>query len=94
MITLNVYYRFSQEGERERFLKMLYEQGIVQGSRQEAGNRKYDYYFSESSDLEMLLVEHWTDAPALEAHAQTPHFKRIPGIKSAFNVDIRIERYE
>ncbi|MDD4389580.1 MAG: putative quinol monooxygenase [Eubacteriales bacterium] len=94
MITLNVYYKFDKKGEREKYLKALYENGCVQGSRQEVGNHKYDYYFSESSDLEMLLVEHWESASALDAHSQTPHFKLLPGIKSDFNVEVKVERYE
>lgn len=94
MITLNVFYKFDKKGERERYLKALYENGCIQGSRQEVGNHKYDYYFSESSDLEMLLVEHWESAAALEEHCQTPHFKLIPQMKSDFNVETKVERYE
>lgn len=94
MIILNVYYTFDKKGEREKYLKALYENGCVQGSRQEVGNHKYDYYFSESSDLEMLLVEHWESVTALDAHCQTPHFNLIPQIKSNFSVDVRVERYE
>ncbi len=94
MIVLNVFYEFDKAGERERFLNALKKKGIVAASRNEAGNLKYDYYFAENSATEMLLVEHWTDAGALDAHGQTPHFKSIPAVKEKFNIKVHLDRYE
>ena len=94
MIVLNVFYEFDKAGERERYLKALCDKGIVADSRAEAGNLKYDYYFAEGSDTELLLVEHWADAAVLDAHTRTSHFQPIPSVKEQFNVTVRLERYE
>ena len=94
MITLNVYYKFNSNEERQAFLNALYEGGIVDGSRSEDGNLRYDYFFPEKGDTEMLLIEQWRDEEALAAHNETPHFKKIPDIKAGFSVETRLERYE
>ena len=92
MIVLNVTYK-CKPGMREAFLEAIQSEGIDEASRKEPGNLKYGYFLPlDGGDL--LLVEHWRDADALQAHAETPHYARLKELKSAYVTETVVERFE
>lgn len=93
MIVLNVTYR-CRSFKRGEFLDSIRREGIDQASRTEDGNIKYDYYLSTEDPDEVLLIEKWRDAAAIEAHKQQPHFKRLGELKAGLVEDTLIEKYE
>ncbi len=92
MIVLNVTYK-CKPGMREKFLKVIGDEGIDAASRAEDGNYKYDYYLSAADGNELLLVEKWKDQDAIAAHGSMPHFIRLGELKSLYVDDTVIERY-
>ena len=94
MIVMNVTYT-CRPGLREAFLERLLAEGIDSDSRAEPGNLKYDYYlpFDDGGD-ELLLVEKWRDAEALDRHHGLPHFARLSAFKGEYVTDTRVERFE
>ena len=92
MIVLNVTYK-CKPGMREAFLKNIKEEGLDAKSRAEAGNIKYDYYYSAADPDELFLLEKWNDEEALSFHKNTPHFTRLGEIKAEYVLDTVIEKY-
>jgi len=93
MIVLNVTYKCKPD-MRDEFLEVIYTEGIDVASRAEEGNLKYDYYTPVDGSDEILLVEKWIDAQALEAHARQPHFARLGELKAEFIDETVVERFE
>ena len=93
MIVLNVTYHCKPE-QREAFLERILSEGIDEASRKEAGNLGYAYYLPFDDNGDLLLVEHWRDVEALNAHAQMPHYAAMKALKPQFVTDTQIERFE
>lgn len=93
MIVLNVTYKCKPD-MREEFLEMIMTEGIDIACRSEEGNIKYDYYIPTDGSDDLLLVEKWQDAKALEQHGTQPHYSRLKEIKKDFVTDTIIEKYE
>ena len=93
MIILNVYYK-AKSGMRAEFYEAVLAAGVPDASRAEEGNIKYDYYFSEADDDELLLVEHWKDEEAFVNHTQQEHFKSLGPIKDEYLEGTRIDRFD
>lgn len=92
MIVMNVTYKCKPD-MRDEFLESIMAEGIDAASRAEKGNIKYDYYYSTDDLDEMLLLEKWADAEALDAHHKLPHFERLGELKKEFVLDTVIEKY-
>ncbi|MDD4200431.1 MAG: putative quinol monooxygenase [Eubacteriales bacterium] len=93
MIILNVYYN-AKPGKRDEFYSEVKALGVPEGSRAEEGNIKYDYYFSDTDENQILLVEHWKDEEAFKFHCQQDYFKKLQDIKSEYIAEARIDRFE
>ena len=93
MIVLNVTYRCKPD-LRDEFLEKIYTEGIDIASRSEEGNIKYDYYTPVDGSDDLLLLEKWRDAEALDAHGRQPHFARLGELKKEFVIDTIIEKFE
>lgn len=67
-------------GQRDAFLQMMRESGILDQIRREEGCLDYRYYLPEEEDGTLLLVERWTGPEAQKAHMATGHMARAgPG---------------
>ena len=93
MIVLNVTYKCKPD-TRDEFLEMIYTEGIDVASRAEEGNIKYDYYTPVDGSDDLLLVEEWLDAEALDAHGKQEYFARLGELKQEFVLDTIIEKFE
>lgn len=92
MLTWNVTYH-CKAGQRDAFFKALSQLGIRKNSKSEAGNLKYDYYFSAENPDELLLVESWTEPALQEAHCQTPLFARLQSLKGEYVATVQIDKF-
>lgn len=92
MIVLNVTYK-CKPGKREAFREMIRTEGIDEACRAEAGNIKYDYYFSTECNDELFLLEKWRDDEALVDHGKMPHIAKLKECKSEYVIETIIERY-
>ena len=58
---------------REAFMPEL--RALVDGSRGEYGNRRYDLTEDVSNMCRFFVLETWASQEALDAHNGTPHFR-------------------
>ena len=84
---------YVKDGMRDEFYRTILEQGIADASRSEKGNEKYDYYLSPENENELLLIELWSSAEAVQAHGQTQHFQQLSQLKQKYVADTAITRY-
>ena len=82
----------TKPGKRTEFLNTLTQLGIVEKSKQEPGNIRYDYYYPIDSEDQLLLVEIWEDQKALSFHAQTEHYQQLQSIKSDYLITTSIDK--
>lgn len=89
---LEVHY-IVKDGLREEFYERILAEGIDEASKNEAGNEKYDYYFSADNTNELLLLEVWKDDEAVQLHGQTKHFAALGELKKEYVTDTCIFRH-
>ena len=82
-----------KENCRESFLQAIKQNNIDTLCRQEAGNLKYEYAYSEEDDNVLILNEIWRDDEAVRLHGQAVHFKLLGELKSQYVVETKIERF-
>ena len=71
-------------GQRDAFLQMMRESGILDQIRREEGCLDYRYYLPEEEDGILLLVERWTGPEAQKAHMATSHMARLGQVKAQY----------
>jgi len=82
-----------KSGLREEFYNKLHEHRIIDETRRENGNFKYDYFFPAEHADDILLVELWADEPSQKAHLETAHYKILTELKKEYVVDFKIEKF-
>ncbi len=70
--------------KREAFVEAVKKEGILAAIRSEAGCLRYDYYFSEADDNELLLIEAWETKHHQEVHLGQPHMARLREMKADY----------
>ena len=50
---------------------------LVEGSRSEPGNKRYDFTENVARPGHFFVIEEWLSAKALEEHNATPHFQNF-----------------
>lgn len=91
-ILVNVKY-IIMPGKREEFLKKLIQNGIVDASRAEPGNYKYEYYKPIDSEDNLFLMEMWVSKNALTSHGKTAHYQLLQSLKKEYVTDVTIQKY-
>ena len=71
-------------GQRDAFLQMMRESGILDQIRREERCLDYRYYLPEEEDGTLLLVERWTGPEAQKAHMATSHMARLGQVKAQY----------
>ena len=92
MIVLNVTYK-CKTAKRDEYLEAIRRERIDKASRAEAGNLKYDYYISTEDTDEVLLIEKWKDAEAIEFHKNQEHFAKLGELKAEFVEETIIDKF-
>ena len=85
---------FTKNGKRDEFYKEIIKRGIADSARAEAGNEKYEYYFSPDNDNEIILLEVWSSLESVQLHMETPHFRELTELKKAYIEETVFNRYE
>ena len=81
-------------GQRDAFLQMMRESGILDQIRREEGCLDYRYYLPEEDDGTLLLVERWTGPEAQKAHMATEHMARLGRVKAQYVAETSIASWE
>ncbi|NLM01166.1 MAG: antibiotic biosynthesis monooxygenase [Treponema sp.] len=92
MILLNVMYTL-KSGCKDEFLELLKKNNIIEDTRQEPGNIRYEFFLPIEDNHDILLVEMWQDENAFEEHLKSPHFEKFSQIKKQYIRDINIEKF-
>ena len=92
MYNILVFYKAENGEVLRKFYEEVKESGIVEKSRQEAGNLRYDYFFSAEKENEILLVEKWESPEAQQHHSTLPHFAEIGKLKEKYKRQTEFER--
>ena len=71
-------------GKREAFVEAVKQEGILSAILAEDGCHRYDYYFSESDENELLLIEAWESKHHQQIHLEQPHMARLRAFKDDY----------
>lgn len=91
-ITINIYY-YGKNGNAKKFAQEMMMTGIVDSIRKEAGNLKYEYYFSMEDEETLLLIDSWKDQNAIDQHHASPMMEQIIKLREKYDLHMRVERY-
>lgn len=67
--------------------------GIAQKIRAEAGNLKYDYFYSVAEPETVLLVDQWESQEALDIHHATPMMNQIIALREKYDITMKVEHF-
>ena len=81
-------------GQRDAFLQMMRESGILDQIRREEGCLDYRYYLPEEEDGTLLLVERGTGPEAQKAHMATGHMARLGQVKAQYVAETSVVSWE
>ena len=81
------------EGRREEFVKKLHDDGIVSAIRQEEGCIRYDYYFCEKDQNELLLIEEWESKEHQQIHLTQPHMDALRAVKEDYVISTNLGEF-
>ena len=91
----NIYVIFDcVPGKREEYIKTLKSEGIVDAVRNEDGCIKYDYYYSEKDENQIVLVEIWKSKKHQEIHIEQPHMARLRELKPQYVLSTKLGEFE
>ena len=83
MYTIYVVFKCLPE-KREAFVEAVKQEGILRAIRAEDGCLRYDYYFSEADENELLLIEAWETKKHQQIHMEQPHMARLRDLKDGY----------
>ena len=93
MYTIYVQFKCYPE-KREAFVEAVKREGILSAIRAEDGCLRYDYYFSESDENELLLIEAWETRRHQQIHIEQPHMARLREFKDDYIVSTVLGEFE
>ncbi len=64
-----------------------------EGTRQEPGNLRFDVLRDPDDDHKFLIYEVFTSADALEAHRQTPHYRKCVSMLEPIQIGPRSKTF-
>ncbi len=83
MYTIYVVFK-CYDGKREGFIQKVKEEGIVDAIRAEKGCKRYDYYYSEKDENEILLIEAWESKQHQQVHLTQAHMDTLRSFKDEY----------
>lgn len=93
MYTIYVNFKCHPE-KREAFVEAMKKEGILSAIRAEDGCLRYDYYFSEADENELLLIEAWETKKHQQIHIEQPHMARLREIKDDYIAQTKLGEFE
>lgn len=70
--------------KREAFVDTVKKEGILSAILAEDGCLRYEYYFSESDEDMLLLIEAWESKRHQQIHIEQPHMARLRELKGDY----------
>ncbi|MCU7556131.1 putative quinol monooxygenase [Macrococcus capreoli] len=92
MITVNIYYT-GEHGNARAFMREMVSSGIVERIRAQAGNLRYEYFYSVDDSETVLLIDSWTDQSAIDKHHASPMMDEISVLHEKYDLHMKVERY-
>ena len=80
--------------KREAFIEAVKKEGILDAIRAEDGCLRYDYYFSEADENELLLIEAWETKRHQQIHIEQPHMARLREIKDDYIISTKLGEFK
>ena len=93
MYTIYVQFQCHPE-KREAFVEAVRREGILSAVRAEDGCLRYDYYFSEADENELLLIEAWESKRHQEIHMTQPHMALLREFKDEYVLSATLGEFE
>lgn len=91
-ITINIYYK-GHEGSARRFVEEMKKSGVVEKIRNEEGNIRYEYFYSDEDPETVLLIDSWKDQESLDIHHASPMMEEIARLREKYDLSMKVERY-
>lgn len=91
-ITINIRYT-GTNGNACRFAEEMENSGTAAAIRQEAGNLRYEYYFSMNDPETVLLIDAWESQEAIDVHHASPMMATIAALREKYDLHMVVERY-
>ena len=91
-LAVNIYYS-GTDGNARKFAEEMLSSGIVDESRAEEVNLKYEYFFPMNDNETLLLIDSWENQDALDKHNASPMMQKIVDLREKYNLIMRVERY-
>ncbi len=83
-----------KDGKREEFISRLLEEQIVERSKQEPGNIKYEIGVPVDSPNEVCITELWVNKAEQKRHGQTKQYARLTELKKQYVESVEICNYQ
>lgn len=90
--TVNIYYT-GKNGSAKEFAREMTESGLVNKTRAEEGNERYEYFFPLDDPETVLLIDRWRDQQALDDHHKSEMMEEIAALRKKYALRMRVERY-
>ncbi|MBR2812510.1 MAG: antibiotic biosynthesis monooxygenase [Solobacterium sp.] len=91
-IAMNLYYT-GKDGSARRFVEEMESSGTAAKIRAEAGNLRYDYFFSAADPETVLLVDVWENQEAIDIHHASPMMGVLATLREKYDLHMQAERY-
>ena len=83
-----------KEGKREKFVERVTSEGILADIRAEKGCVRYDYYYSQSDETELMLLETWECKADQQVHLTQPHMDKLRALKYDYILSTTLKEIE
>jgi len=83
----------TKPGCREQFVRELREQGILETILAEDGCYRYEYFFSDQDENQLLLLEEWESETHQQVHIKQPHMARALELKAKYVENVHVGEY-
>jgi len=80
--------------QREAFVEAVKKEGILSAILAQDGCIRYDYYYSEADENELLLIEAWESKRHQQIHIEQPHMARLREIKDDYVKNTTLGEFE
>ncbi len=91
-ITINIYYTGKDDNAR-KFAEEMEQSGMVDAIREEAGNKRYEYFYPKNDEHTVLLIDAWENQEALDKHHASPMMNKITELRDKYDLCMTVERY-
>ena len=81
-------------GKREDYIKKIKAESILDAILAEDGCIKYEYYFSEKDQNQILLIEEWESKQHQQVHLEQEHMVRLRSFKNDFVLETVLGEFE